>query len=150
MKDITCDVCFNEYKAGTCLPRLLECGHCCCTTCLQRLLSHSKTCMKCRRPLYKMNAESYQVNFALLEMIETIENRSSADQNARKYLKDSVKKIDRALANYDSFFPDVTIQSVKDILNGIRDHLESDPLIRFKQFQKLEDPSNAEFFISKV
>ena len=69
-----CSICFERYnnKNKNKCPRLLSCGHCFCSSCLESLI-HDKTvdCPTCRNPCaIPTGVEGLSKNFALLDIVD--------------------------------------------------------------------------------
>ena len=73
-----CDVCYLKFDAETKVPRMLQCGHTFCEECLQRVLlnGHNRTfCPVCQRPILCTRVNEIPVNYALKQLIETIDSK---------------------------------------------------------------------------
>ena len=71
--DIIWEICLEKFvESGPKEPRVLQCGHTYCLTCIESL-NHPKSCPECRFPL-KFNLYVYPRNMFIVRLIEKKDN----------------------------------------------------------------------------
>ncbi|KAL7637859.1 UNVERIFIED_CONTAM: hypothetical protein RMT77_011471 [Armadillidium vulgare] len=63
---VSCEICSLEYSDTETIPRVLDCGHSFCTTCITQL--ENTLCPKCRANI--PSGKEFPVNFSLISLIE--------------------------------------------------------------------------------
>ena len=83
-----CPICLNEWNSGTCIPKMIPCGHSLCNKCLTALfvpfVSPQKggsvqcpTCMESHTLKSASALEKLIKNFTLLSLVESRKNESN-------------------------------------------------------------------------
>ncbi|KAB7494332.1 Tripartite motif-containing protein 59 [Armadillidium nasatum] len=63
---VSCEICSLEYSDTETIPRVLDCGHSFCTSCIAQL--ENTLCPKCRANI--PSGKEFPVNFSLLSLVE--------------------------------------------------------------------------------
>ena len=67
---LDCPVCFDRYDQSSKCPRMLNCGHTFCHSCLERILQNSKLCSTCNKKITFNNVGDVPINYALKSILD--------------------------------------------------------------------------------
>ena len=65
-----CVVCFKFFNEKERRPRILECGHTFCETCIISMINRRSDCAKCRKKIEYRSIEEVIVNYAVISMMD--------------------------------------------------------------------------------
>ncbi|RXG70719.1 hypothetical protein Avbf_09695 [Armadillidium vulgare] len=128
---ISCEICSVEYNDTETIPRMLDCGHSFCTTCITQL--KSPLCPKCRTNFPR--GKEFPVNFSLISLVE----EWKSEKNLSPDIISSIQNLKEKLVSKLS-----VINKMSEICNT-KESIESD--LRFLTY--LEEENLKEEFGSK-
>ncbi|KAK7072805.1 hypothetical protein SK128_028193 [Halocaridina rubra] len=76
-----CKSCEEPYSTRR-IPRILDCGHCLCTACINCTIKSSKKCPVCNSIVAAFSTSSFPVDESVVNIIKTVENNMNGEDNS--------------------------------------------------------------------
>ncbi|KAL7644434.1 UNVERIFIED_CONTAM: hypothetical protein RMT77_005265 [Armadillidium vulgare] len=92
---VTCEICRLEYSDTETIPRVLDCGHSFCTSCIAQF--ESTLCPKCRANIPR--GKEFPVNFSLIRLVEEWKSEKNLSPDIVSSFQNLKKKIFKAICH---------------------------------------------------
>ncbi|RXG53427.1 Tripartite motif-containing protein 59, partial [Armadillidium vulgare] len=120
---VSCEICSLEYSDTETIPRVLDCGHSFCTSCITQL--ENTLCPKCRANI--PSGKEFPVNFSLISLVE----EWKSEKNLNPDIISSIQNLKEKLVSKLS-----VIKKMFEICNT-KEAIESD--LRFLTYMEEEN-----------
>ncbi|KAB7494331.1 hypothetical protein Anas_04468 [Armadillidium nasatum] len=97
---VTCEICSLEYSDTETIPRVLDCGHSFCTTCIAQL--ENALCPKCRANI--PSRKEFPINFSLISLVEEWKSEKNLSPDIISSIKNLKEKLVSKLSVINKMF----------------------------------------------
>ena len=120
---LLCEICYLEYDINENKPYLLNCGHTLCKSCLSSIINTNyyskRKCPFDKKELFSSNISSYNINYAILELITKYEElKKNKNENESKIIKKNTKIVNGLLftdeGNYNGYYKKINSKLIKE------------------------------------
>ncbi|KAL7638461.1 UNVERIFIED_CONTAM: hypothetical protein RMT77_011031 [Armadillidium vulgare] len=87
----TCNICARQFDSLHLIPKMLECGHTFCSSCLTKLFRNNPSCPNCRAEI-KINESSLPINYSVLKVAEIYKSKTWSEKEIISSIEDMKKK----------------------------------------------------------
>ncbi|RXG61570.1 Tripartite motif-containing protein 59 [Armadillidium vulgare] len=97
---VSCEICSLEYSDNETIPRVLDCGHSFCTTCITQL--ENTLCPKCRANI--PSGKEFPVNFSLISLVEEWKSEKNLNPDIISSIQNLKEKLVSKLSVINKMF----------------------------------------------
>ncbi|RXG67790.1 Tripartite motif-containing protein 59 [Armadillidium vulgare] len=97
---VSCEICSLEYSDTETIPRVLDCGHSFCTSCITQL--ENTLCPKCRANI--PSGKEFPVNFSLISLVEEWKSEKNLNPDIISSIQNLKEKLVSKLSVINKMF----------------------------------------------